>query len=78
MAPSVLTRVRVERLLNIIATVWSRSLCWRLEGTEPDLTADLWEEALRTSWVSSCGVRSAMERRWRGAKGEVCGVEGEE
>ncbi len=32
--------------------------------------------ALRIRVVSSAGVRSAMERRWRGAKGEV-GGEGE-
>lgn len=40
--------------------------------------AVLWEEALRTRVVSSAGVRSAMESKWRGAKGEVAGVAGEE
>jgi hypothetical protein len=45
---------------------------------EPDLREVLWEEALRTRVVSSEGVRSAIERKWRGAKGEVCGVEGVE
>ena len=47
-------------------------------GTEPDLMVVLWEEALRTRVVSSVGVRSAMESKWRGAKGEVAGVAGEE
>jgi hypothetical protein len=40
-------------------------------GTEPDLMVFLWEAALRTSVVSSAGVRSAIERRCLGAKGEV-------
>lgn len=37
--------------------------------------ACLWEEALRTRIVSSEGLRSAIERRWRGAEGEVSGCE---
>lgn len=77
-AASVETRVRVERLLNIIATVLPVREPWREGGMEPDLMAVLWEAALRTKVVNSVGVRSAMERRWRGAKGEVCGVEGVE
>lgn len=72
------TRVRVERLLNIIATVLPAKLLSKCAGMEPDLREVLWEEALRTRVVSSEGVRSAIERKWRGAKGEVCGVEGVE
>ena len=70
-AASVLTRVLVERFENIIAIVLPRREFWRFEGMEPDFTAALWVEALRTRVVSSRGVRSAIERRWRGAKGEV-------
>ena len=44
---------------------------------EPDLMARLWEEALRTRVANSVGVRSAMESRCRGAKGEVAGVAAE-
>jgi hypothetical protein len=44
---------------------------------EPDLMAVLCVAALRTRVVSSVGVRSAIERRCRGANGEVCG-EGDE
>lgn len=62
-AASVETRVRVDRLLNIIATVLPESAPWRCEGVEPDLMAVLEEDALRTRVVSSLGVRSAMERR---------------
>jgi hypothetical protein len=36
----------------------------------------LWEEAFRTRVVSSEGVISAIERKCRGAKGDVRGVEG--
>lgn len=77
-AASVETRVRVLRLLNIIATVLPLREPNKLLGTEPDLMEVLWDEALRTRVVSSAGDRSAIERRCRGAKGEVCGVEGEE
>lgn len=76
-AASVETRVRVERLLNIIAMVLPERAPWSWGGVVPDLMAVLEEEALRTRVVSSVGVRSAMERRWRGAKGEVSGVAGE-
>jgi hypothetical protein len=34
----------------------------------------LWAEALRMRAVSSWGERSAIERKWRGAKGDVWGV----
>lgn len=72
------TRVRVERLLNIIAIVWPLKLPSRLLGIDPDFMDVLWDEAFRTRVVNSAGVRSAMERRCRGANGEVGGVEGEE
>jgi len=77
-AASVETRVRVLRLLNIIATVLPVKEPRMFLGTEPDLIAVLWEEALRTRAVSSIGVRSAIERKCRSAKGEVDGVAGEE
>ena len=70
-AASVETRVRVERLLNIIATVLPVRLLRRFLGIAPDFMAVLERKALRMRVVSSEGVRSAMERRWRGAKGEV-------
>jgi hypothetical protein len=73
-AASVETRVRVDRLLNIIATVLPLKLPNRFRGIEPDFMAVLCKEALRTRVVSSEGVRSAIERKWRGANGEVRGV----
>lgn len=42
----------------------------------PDLMARLCEAALRTRAVNSVGVTSAMESRWRGAKGDIGGVVG--
>jgi hypothetical protein len=77
-AASVETRVRVLRLLNIIATVLPDREPRRFLGTEPDLMALLWDEALRTRTVSSVGVRSAIDSKWRGANGEVDSVAGEE
>lgn len=72
MAPSVDTLVRVLRLLKVMATVLPARAARRAWGTSPvDLTAALWCAALRTSVVSSAGETSAMERRWRGAKGDV-------
>ena len=63
-ADSVLTRVRVERLENSIATVLPRSAVFRLGGgLAVDFSVVLWAEALRIRVVSSWGVRSAMERR---------------
>jgi hypothetical protein len=75
-AASVETRVRVLRLLNIIATVLPLREPRRFLGIEPDLMEVLCDEALRTKVVSSVGVRSAMESKWRGAKGDVAGVAG--
>jgi hypothetical protein len=62
-AASVETRVRVERLLNIMATVLPVKLLRMFLGMDPDLMEVLWEEALRTRVVSSLGVRSAMESK---------------
>lgn len=77
-AASVETRVLVLRLLNVMATVFPVKVPNNEVGIAPDLTACLWEWALRTRAVSSEEERSAMERRWRGANGEVGGVEGVE
>lgn len=77
MAASEETRVRVERFVKIKGIVFVDKAPERDLGSLPDLMADLWEEALETSLVSSGVVRSAMERKWRGAKGDVGGVEGE-
>jgi len=40
-----------------------------------DLMEVLWEEAFRIKVVSSEGVRSAIERKFRAVKGDVRGVE---
>lgn len=74
-AASVDTRVRVERLLNIIATAWPLNFALMAKGTSPAFMEVLWEEALRTRCVSSVGVRSAIERKWRGGAVGVVGVE---
>lgn len=74
-AASVLTRVRVLRLLNVMAIVWPSKEFSIDGGIRPDLMACLWAAALRTRVVSSDGVRSAIESRWRGAKGEVAGLD---
>ena len=67
--------MRVERLLNIMAIVLPVKLPSTLLGIAPDFMEVLWEDALRTRVVSSVGVRSAIERKWRGANGEVWGVD---
>lgn len=76
MADSVDTRVRVLRLLNTMLTVRPdrdpESFC----EMDPDLMARLCVAALRTRVENSVGVRSAIERRCRGAKGEIGGVVG--
>jgi hypothetical protein len=72
-AASVLTLVLVLRLENIIAIVLPESLPARAGGVTPDLMAVLWEDALWRRVLNSAGVRSAIERRWRGAKGEMRG-----
>ena len=62
-AASVDTRVRVLRLLNIIAMVFpARSLLIK-NGDDPDLTAAFREDALRTNVENSVGVRSLMDKR---------------
>lgn len=73
-APSVDILVLVLLLLKIIATVFPDSDPSRFSGIEPDLIVRLFRPALRTSVVNSEGVRSAMERRWRGANGETGGT----
>lgn len=73
-ADSVETRVRVLRLENGMAMTLPVNELRREVGTAPDFNATLCECAERTNVISSAGVRSAMERRWRGAKGEVRGV----
>jgi hypothetical protein len=70
----------VLRLLNIKAMVLLESLPARAAGVVPDLMATLWEDALLMRMLNSVGVRSAIERRCRGANGEVsgwAGLEGE-
>ena len=62
----------------IMATVFPSKDPSRFLGTEPDFIDFLYEEALRTRVVSSAGVRSAIERKWRGGKGDVIGVAGDE
>ena len=57
-----------------MATVFPVSEPSRDLGTEPDLIACLCDAAFLTSVVSSDGLRSAMESRWRGAKGDTDGV----
>ncbi len=57
-APSVLTRVLVLLLLNVIATVLPANAPNNDAGTDPDLIALLWLSALRTRLVSSAEVRS--------------------
>lgn len=70
--------MRVLRLLNIIATVLPVNESDSDIGIEPDLIACLWEAAFRTRVVNSGGVRSAIDRRCRGANGEVERVAGVE
>lgn len=70
-AASVDTRVRVLRLLNVIATVFPVNAPSNDLGIDPDLMACLCEEAFRINVVSSAAVRSAIDRRCRGANGEV-------
>ena len=79
-APSVDTRVRVLRLLKVMATVLPCSAVgsWPESWPAPDLTVVLCWWAFRTSAVSSVGERSAMESRCRGAKGDVAGAVGVE
>lgn len=75
-ALSVETRVLVLRLLNMTAMVLPESEPLRCAGGLPDLKAALYTAAFWTSFVNSAVVRSPMERKWRGAKGEVRGVDG--
>ena len=74
-AASVETRVLVLRLENMIAIVCPRRDCERVGSKALDFAACLWVAALRTRVESSVGERSDIERRCRGAKGEVAGVD---
>ena len=69
-AASVETLVLVLSLLKIIAIVLPVKDPDNLSRTCPDLMVCLYENALATSLVSSKGLRSAIESRCRGAKGE--------
>jgi len=69
-ALSVETRVRVDLLLNMMATFLPAKVPNKDFGIEPDLMACLCEWAFLTSVVNSVDFRSAMERRERGPKGE--------
>ena len=71
MADSVETRVRVLRLLKSSAMVLCASTLVRLFGMLPNFRADLWEEAFRIRFENSSTSRSAMERRCRGAGGDM-------
>ena len=74
MAPSVETRVRVLRLLNSIAMLLRARESRSEVDIDPLLWAFLCEEALRMRVVSSEGLRSLIEVKCRGAKGDVVGV----
>lgn len=75
MAASVETRVRVERLDIIIATVWPARDVARGRGVAlVDFIEFLWATAFRIKVVSSGVDRSARDMRCRGANGEVAGV----
>lgn len=73
-ALSVDTLVRVERLLNIKAIFWPDSAPIKDLGIEFDFMDTLCEWAFRTRVVSSAELRSAIDRKCRGAKGDVVGV----
>ena len=47
-------------------------------GIEPDFKDCLCEWAFRTRVVNSGELRSAIDNRWRGANGDVSGLEGVE
>ena len=65
-------------MLNTMATVWPAKDPIRFWGIVPDLIDRLCDDALRTSVVNSAGVRSAIDRKCRGAKGEVAGMAGDD
>jgi hypothetical protein len=69
--------VRVLRFEKAIAIVFPVSAPRSDLGIWPDLIARLCEAALRTRMVSSAGVKSVIDKRWRGANGEVYGCDGE-
>ena len=77
-APSVDTRVLVDRLENIIAMVLPARDDARFCDTKPDFIALLCKAALRIKVFSSVLERSLIDKKWRGAKGEIWGVDGVE
>lgn len=78
MAPSVDTRVLVDRLENSIATVLPAKDDARFCDKNPDFIALLCKAALRINVFSSVLERSLIDKKWRGAKGEVLGIDGVE
>ena len=64
----------MESLLKRRAIVLRLSELLTDRGIRPDFRARLCEEALRIRVVSSAGERSAIDRKCRGANGDV-GVE---
>lgn len=77
-APSVEILVLVLRLLNVMATDLPVSAPRIDTGTEPDFMDCLCVCALRTRVTSSAGVRSEIDRKWRGGIGEDFRVERDE
>ncbi len=68
-ARSTETRVRVDRLLKLIPTVWPCRAERVASDWGPALMADL--AGFCTNLVSSDGVRSAIVRKWRWSAGAV-------
>lgn len=62
-AASVDTRVRVLRLLKVIATVLFERPVLSESGASPSFTDFLWVAALRTRLVNSVGLRSLIDIR---------------
>ena len=62
-------------LLKGMAIILPARAPTRDSGVLPDLMAVFCWYAFRTRVVSSEGVRSLIERRCRGEKGDVCGVD---
>jgi len=78
-ADSVETLVLVLRLLNMRATFLpEREPASSADSDEPDLRACLCFDAFFTRATSSFELKSAIDRKWRGAKGEVAGVDVED
>lgn len=67
------TRVRVDRLLNNMATDLCDSMPWPALPELPCLVILLISIARCTNVLISWGDRSAVLRKWRGAKGLTAG-----